>query len=284
MLIAVAAILSGFCTTGLAGQPSEEPDPAAKSEALWEIGAGVAFARTPNYPAAIGSRNRAVPLPIVIYRGRFLRAGDGSLVSGEIFKSKRLELDISLNGSFDADSDDVDIRRGMPDLGYLFELGPELEWRLSDPSNDSHKLKLEVPLRAAFSIESGKLSSRGWVFNPELELELYDRLGPGTEISLSIAASWASESLMDYFYQVDAPFAGPERALFDARDGYMQTTLGIGFSQRKDKRFLFAGILHHDYSNSANRSSPLFEANDGWSFYAGAAWSLWQSKRRAPAR
>ena len=103
--------------------------------ALWEVGGGAAAAYTPNYPAARGMNFNALPVPIVIYRGRFLRAGDGSIVSGHVFSSERLELDVSLSGSFDADSDDVDIRRGMPDLGFLFEVGPELEVRLNDPAS-----------------------------------------------------------------------------------------------------------------------------------------------------
>ncbi|MEO0996914.1 MAG: MipA/OmpV family protein, partial [Pseudomonadota bacterium] len=95
--------------------------------ALWELGAGIGGAVTPAYPGSSETTTRVLPLPIVAYRGRFLRAGDGSVVSGRLFRNERLEFDVSLTGSFDADSDDVDVRAGMPDLGFLFEVGPELE-------------------------------------------------------------------------------------------------------------------------------------------------------------
>ncbi len=259
---------------------SEEQDDANGGLPLWELGGGFGVATTPHYPASSGSRTRALPIPYVIYRGDFLRAGDGSLISGRLFDSDRLELDISLNGSFDADSDDVDIRRGMSDLGLLLEVGPELQWRLNDPTNDTLTVKLELPLRAVVEINDSDIRSQGWVFNPELELEWNDVVSPDTQISVSLDAAWANERLSDYFYSVPDEFQTEFRPGFDAKAGLLQTGLSLDFKQRRGHRLAVAGIKYHSYSGAENSNSPLFQSNNGWTIYAGVVWSLWQSDRR----
>ncbi|MEM1262591.1 MAG: MipA/OmpV family protein [Pseudomonadota bacterium] len=248
---------------------------------LWELGAGAAAAYIPAYPGASATQTRAVPLPIVIYRGAFLRAGDGSLVSGKLVENDRLELDISLNGSFNADSDDVAIRNGMPDLGFLFEVGPELEWHLTPEGSDRH-WKLEFPVRAAFSVDDGRLNSRSWVFNPELELEMPGFFDPNDELSIAVSAAFAGESLMEYLYEVPGPLATPLRPAFDATAGYLGSRLSVSWSHRSKKRFFIVGAAATFLGGAENIGSPLVEERVNFSVFAAVAWSLMQSKRPAP--
>ena len=253
---------------------------ASSTDPLWEIGAGAAGALTPHYPGASGSRSRLLPVPLVIYRGRILRTGDGSVVSGRLFKSDALQFDVSLSGSFDADSDDVSARDGMPDLGFLFEVGPELEWTFWRAADSRQRLKLELPLRAAFSADDGDFATRGWVFNPELEYERDGVLGPDSELSLSVASAWTGEQLAAYFYDVAPRYATAGRPQFEARAGYLQSTLGITLSHRRGARRTVAGVRWHSYSGSANEASPLFRDESGWTVFAGVFWTLWESERR----
>ena len=250
-----------------------------EGQPLWELGAGIAAAHIPAYPGASVDQTRAVPLPIVIYRGRFLRAGDGSLVSGQFVENERFELDISLSGSFNADSDDVDIRQGMPDLGFLFEIGPELEWHLTPESADRH-WKLEFPVRAAFSVDDGSLESRGWVVSPELELELANVGRKGAELSLGISPVFAANRMMDYIYAVPDEFATAARPRFDADAGYLGTRLGVNWAHRTDNRFVIVGARVTLLDGAENRRSPLLEDDVNISVFAAVAWSLVRSKRR----
>ncbi|MEM8983785.1 MAG: MipA/OmpV family protein [Pseudomonadota bacterium] len=248
---------------------------------LWELGAGAAAAYVPAYPGASATQTRALPLPIVIYRGSFLRAGDGSLVSGKLIENDKLELDISLNGSFNADSDDVAIRSGMPDLGFLFEIGPELEWHLTPEDSDRH-WKLEFPVRAAFSVDDGDLNSRSWVFNPELELEMPGFFNPNDELSVAISMAFAGESLMEYLYEVPNRFATPARPAFDAKAGYLGSQLSVSWSHRAKQRFFIVGVAATFLDGAENTTSPLVEERVNISLFAAVAWSLIQSKRPAP--
>ncbi|MEM9173056.1 MAG: MipA/OmpV family protein [Pseudomonadota bacterium] len=273
VVVAFAAIPANAQLTPESATGSDEGLP------LWEFGVGGALVSTPDYPAASGSTVRGAPLPVVIYRGKFLRVGDGSLAAGRLFESDRLELDLSVNGSFDANSDDVAVRNGMPDLGWAFEVGPELEWLIFAPETERRRLKLELPLRAAFSADDGRLNPRGFVFSPQLEYE-HEFADGRYELSFTLTPSIATRKLHDYFFTVDPQFETANRRQYQARGGYLQTSLGVGLQRRGEKSFAAIGISYVSFSGGANQDSPLFVRDDGWRLGVFFVRRLWQSERR----
>lgn len=281
-LFSALAILAS--QSGLA-QSMQVPDSGDGSDGLplWEVGAGVGGAWTPDYPSAASETARGLPLPVVIYRGDFFRIGDGSVASGRLFEDDRFELDISLNGSFDAQSDDVSARTGMPDLGFVFEVGPELEVQLATFRNRSSRLKLELPVRAAFSFDDDGLRDRGFVVSPELEYE-HEFADGRFEWSISIAPSYASQRLQSYFFDVAPEFATDTRVAYEADGGYLQTRLGLGLQWRGDGRFAAIGVSYADFNGSANEDSPLFERDHGLSVGFIFVQRFWQSKKRVKSR
>ncbi len=266
--------------------PAAAEDAATAADAvrlpLWEVGVGAGGSFGSAYPAADEQSLKGLPFPVLIYRGALLRIGGDNLVAGRLFKSRRLELDVSAGGSFNTDSDDVEIREGMPDLDYLFELGPELEIRLDDFSDPSRQLKLEIPLRAAFSSDFTDVSARGLVFAPELEYEQYAFFGTPFQVDLSITPIFANEKFLDYFYDVAPEFARAGRPAFDAGGGYLGTELGVGVRRDKGRyQFFFGGNLTA-HQGAENENSPLFERDVSYSVYAAFVRFLWASERRAP--
>ncbi|MEM8546856.1 MAG: MipA/OmpV family protein [Pseudomonadota bacterium] len=261
--------------------PESAPDTDENGEGLplWEVGVGGAIISTPDYPASTGSTVRGAPLPVVIYRGKFLRLGDGSLASGRLFESERLELDLSLSGSFDAESEDVEARAGMPDLGWAFEIGPELEWQLTSLAVEDRRWKLELPVRAAFSADDGRLNPRGFVFSPQLEYER-ELSGGRYEISFSITPTFATQRLHDYFYTVDPEFATATRPAYDADGGYLQTNFAVGLQRRGDNTFAALGVSYASFAGSANADSPLHLNDSGWRIGLFFVRKLWASERR----
>jgi len=249
---------------------------------LWEAGIGAFGVTTPAYPGADDRNGRVLALPYLLYRGEVLRA-DQSGVGARLFRSDRLEFDIGLAGALPSDSDDVEAREGMPDLGTLFEFGPRLKIKLADLSPTS-RLRAELPLRAVIEARGG-LRRQGWTFEPRLAYEM--RGLPGRA-----AAPWAFEAnaslvfgdkrLNRYFYEVAPQYATATRQAYQADAGLVLARVGL-FATRQmnpDLR-LFGFVRYESYAGSANNDSPLHLKNSGASAGIGFAWTLARSSRAA---
>src|SRR5664279_5752164 len=96
---------------------------------LWEAGLGVAGLSLPDYRGSDQQRFYVLPLPYLVYRGDLLRLDNNGL-SGLLFHSERVQLNISVDAWVSAKSSQNTARRGMPDLDPTFQIGPALELSL----------------------------------------------------------------------------------------------------------------------------------------------------------
>jgi hypothetical protein len=91
-----------------------EETAAADRAPLWELRL-VAFGKTfPAYPSSTDQNITLLPIPVPIYRGKFLRFSEGleDLASGRVLDRDHLKLSIGLSSSFPEDSDALSIRTG----------------------------------------------------------------------------------------------------------------------------------------------------------------------------
>jgi len=255
---------------------------------VWEVGVFVAAFNSPEYPAAGQSQTNVIPAPYFIYRGETIRIGEGSIARAVAIDKDWYELDLSLAGSFNANSEDNVARAGMPDLDFIFELGPQLRLRLSKFEFEEHgkgELFLNLQARAAFSTDFSVINKRGYVFQPVFSYRQRGWLSEKTALSVSLSPTWATEKLHDYFYQVDSAFVTDQRQAYDAKSGYLGTDLSVGlsFNATEDIRiFTFARASLH--SVSANEDSPLFREKSTFSYGVGMVWRLWESEERVSGR
>jgi MipA family protein len=269
-LIAVASVLSFISDARAAG----------KSKPLWELGGVVGTGYLPDYPAAGQSHFQWAALPLLVYRGDILRAGDKGLVRGRLFRSDRIEFDISLSGSFPTDADDNNARQGMEDLNWLGEVGPRLQIVLARAARDA-KIELELPVRAVLSTDFSNLDHQGYIFAPELAYQNDNFLGQDIQLKLGISVDFASEGLSDYFYGVSSKFATSNRTVYNAKAGYMGTRLQLSaYKPLTDRWRVFAGINGQFHHGAANKSSPLFLNTTNVGAGLGVIWSFWQSDSR----
>jgi outer membrane protein len=255
---------------------------------LWEVGVFAGAFYSPEYPGADQSQTNLIPSPYFTYRGETLRIGDGAIARAVAVDKSWYELDLSLAGAFNANSDDNVAREGMPDLDYIFELGPQLIVRLGQFEFEHQgraELFVNLPIRAAFSTDFSSIERRGYVFQPQLSYRQRGRLSELTALSISIAPTWATEALHDYFYQVDSPYVTNDRQTYEAKGGYLGTTLAIGlsFNARQNIRIFFGGNIAI-HSGAANKVSPLFKDNNTYSMGVGMVWRIWESEERVVGR
>lgn len=267
---ALAAALATTATAA-AAQPAEP---------LWEIGGGALAVSQQAYPGADQQVNRGLVLPYLLYRGETLRVDRGGAGLRAV-KQPAFELDIGAAGAFGARSDDIDARRGMPDLGTLVEFGPRLTWHLDGgtPAPGAGRWRIELPLRGVFDL-GDDLRHRGMSFEPELQYAR--RSSGGWSYSASAGLVFADRRLARTFYAVDAVDATAERPAYEARAGLLATRLGLTVSRLLSPDWRLFGFARLDsVAGAANRDSPLVRRTTGGSVGIGVAWTWLRSERPA---
>ncbi len=261
------------------GTPVGQARPAKAALPLWQVGFVAGAYYTPDYPAADHSAVHYLPVPMLVYRGDILRLGDKGLVRGRVIHTRDVELDVSFNGSFPTESDDNDARSGMPDLDWLGEVGPRLQWTLVRAARNA-KVDLELPGRAVFSTDfHSDASYRGLVFAPEVSYENQSFLDSGVAVKVGLGSTFASEDLQDYFYEVSAPYATASRAAYDAEAGYMGSKLQLNlFTPLTPWVGLMGNGQVNFHQGAANDDSPLFR--DETTFAVGMALSVTLAKSK----
>ncbi|MEP1448255.1 MAG: MipA/OmpV family protein [Paraglaciecola sp.] len=255
---------------------------------VWEAGIFAAAFNAPEYPGANKNQTNVIPSPYFVYRGKTLRIGDGSIARAVAVDKSWYELDLSLSASFGADSDENLARSGMPDLDFIFELGPQLKMRLSKFDFADHgrgELFVNLQTRAAFSTDFSSINKRGYVFQPEFIYRQKGWLSEKTALSIGLSPTWASEKLHDYFYQVDQEFATEQRPAYDAKGGYLGTRLllSVSFNATENIR-MFVGTSTSMHTGAANEDSPLFLDKNTYSVGVGLVWRLLESEEKVSGR
>lgn len=249
-------------------------------EPLWEIGAGAVGAYGPDYPASDEYSANGLPFPFVLYRGDVLRIDDESarIVGVE---TPAYSIGISAGGAFPAKSENNRARAGMPDLGYLAELGPELVLTGPDFADGRGTTALAFQARAVVSAGSDGIGYEGAVFETTARTALTEVFGG--KLSASLGVIFASEGVHDYFYEVDPAYATPSRAAYDAQEGYLGTQVSVGYSHDiGDRTLIYGGVSLGLHQGAANARSPLFRTETNASVSFGLIHSFFVSKARVP--
>jgi outer membrane scaffolding protein for murein synthesis (MipA/OmpV family) len=244
---------------------------------LWEIGAFAFGVSQQAYPGADQQVQRILPLPYVVYRGKFLRA-DRETTGLRAIRTPRYELDIGAAASFAARSSEIEARRGMPELGTLIEFGPRLRVNLSDSSANG-RWRLDLPLRGVFDLSDGG-AYRGMSFEPRLLWQ--QRLSPGFAYTASLGAIVGDKQLAHSFYGVDTAYALVSRPAYAAEGGLIawRFSTAVNYSLTPQWRLFGFGRID-SVAGAANEDSPLVRQTTGLSAGIGVFYTWLRSTRSA---
>ena len=256
-----------------------------ESQPLWEFGVGGGAIEVANYPASSERNLIALAAPYVVYRGDVFRVGGENGLRAVVVETSDFELDLSFGGAFSADSEDNSSRSGMPKLDFLFEVGPQLIYRIKDftfTQGGDGRLKARLQARAVFSTDFNRIDDRGFVIEPTLSYQQRGVLFKEASLRAAFSLNFSTEKLQDYFYQVDPEFSKEKRVQYDAKGGYLGDELSLGFSFpiRKNIRGFLTGSAQL-HQGAANKNSPLYEKNITYSIGIGFVWRLYESEAKA---
>ena len=250
---------------------------AAADLPLWEVGVVGVGVSQQAYPGSAEQVRRALALPYVIYRGKYLRA-DRDNIGVRVVNQERYELDVGFAGAFGSRASDTEARRGMPELGTLVEFGPRLKWNLGAAPGDG-RLRADVALRGVFDL-SDSLRYKGLSLEPRL---VYEQRGEGGwRYGASGGPLLGNARLADTFYGVAPAYALPDRPAYAAKAGLIAWRLGVSASREvtPDLRLFLFGRLD-SVAGAANRDSPLVRKTNGGSVGVGLSYTFARSSQRA---
>jgi outer membrane scaffolding protein for murein synthesis (MipA/OmpV family) len=286
----IIAALGAIAVCAAPAHAEEQAPPASTQVAppLWELRVGATALYSPDYPGADESHWRGIGAPLFVYRGERLRIGGdepNAAARAIAIETRRFELAMSVDAAFGADSDDNDARAGMPDLDPVVEIGPQLTINLNDTGwteEGRNRLRLLFPIRAVGATDLSYYDDLGYVFQPALT---YRHQWPGERrmsYSATLGATWASEGVQDYYYQVDAPYATLARPAYDADAGYMGAHFQLSAMREMRPGFnLYLTYRGRQFSGAANEDSPLHLAETTHAFSISAVWTAFRSSRPA---
>ncbi|MGE0313833.1 MAG: MipA/OmpV family protein [Lautropia sp.] len=270
--LALATLPLGVC----ADEPPAGREP--RQRPLWELGlAGIGLSQLA-YPGSDTRVARALAVPYALYRGRVFRADERN-VGVRALRSERVEFDVGVAAAFGSSANEVKIREGMPRLGTLAEIGPQLLVRLGPLEAGRpaarHPLTLELPLRGVFDV-SDKFAYRGLSFEPRLTWRT--ALPARFALSLNTSLLFGSGRLADTFYGVDAQYARADRPAYSASAGLISTRFGATLSRPIGQDVRLFGFLRVDHvGGAANADSPLVRQRTGWTAGLGFNWTFLKS-------
>jgi len=250
---------------------------------LWELGLGVGALNAPHYR---GSKTRAdivLPIPYAIYRGEIFKVDRDEGITGKIFKSERVNLDLSMAGSIPVPETDESARAGMPSLDLLIEVGPELEFKLWQSGEKDNTLWFKIPYRFVFSIGDPLLQYQGWTLSPYFNYKVKVRqFGALMRYSASIGPIFAGSKYHNYFYEVDPIYATPERQAYQADSGYSGNRITVSIARNAKKYFFGVFARYDNLENAVFADSSLVETTDYFVYGIAFAWIFTSSDVKVP--
>ena len=229
----------------------------AQDKPYWELGAGAAAISFPDYVGSDNRNNWLLPIPYVVYRSARVEV-DRDSVSGKLFESDRLKLELSLGGSLPVDSDDNDERRGMPDLDPILEFGPALTYEMYRIPSSKDRILFELPIRTVIASDLKSIDYVGWTSNPTLKYEGKRYVNDASwKLEAGIGPLFGNRRYHDYFYQVESRFATPERPAFEVSGGFGGWRASLGFSRREGHLWYGGFVRYINIADAEFSASPL---------------------------
>lgn len=253
--------------------------PRARAEQFprWEAGLGASVLRFSDYRGSDEFRSYLFPLPYFVYRGERIKV-DRESIRGQFFKTDRVELDVSINGTVPLKSKDNAARTGMPDIDATLEIGPSLNTNLWRSDDRRINLILKLPIRGVIASDFKNFESVGWVSHPQISWDVKNFNNSGWHLGMLFGPTYHSAGYNRYLYSVAPQFATATRPAYEAKAGYGGANIIGGISKRFGRTW-FAGFAKYDrLSGAAFAESPLVKKRSYATFGIAVTYIFSESK------
>ena len=227
---------------------------------VWELGLGLGAVHQSYYTGTKQSRVIWLPIPVPVYRGNTLKSDDDG-IRAQLFKNDRAKLDLSMDFNAQLNSDDVDLREGMKDIGNIVEIGPSIEVLLS--KKEKSRLHLNLPLRASIEIGENGVESRGFTFSPHLTYHRDLVFADNSWIAgISLGPQFGNADNHDIYYGVGARDVTQNRAAYETDSVYSGSRLQLTMKSNNSKRLMVGFLRYENIDGATFDDSPMVETKN----------------------
>lgn len=212
------------------------------------------------YPGAKNTEQLFLPLPYFTYRSDRFEIDRG--IKSFIYNSEEIVIDVSADFGLPVDSDESHARKGMPDLDFMLQLGPSVEFLLNDRTKDYFDARFEIPLRVAVAIDFLELENIGYIIEPRFSFNHRRLAKKGISQKITAGLKFATRDFHAYYYDVAPEFSTIDRPAFNSDGGFGGAFARYRISYKIDDFVYWVFLRYQSLHGTEFEQSPLVVKKD----------------------
>jgi outer membrane protein len=260
------ALLLVSCPAVVAGEVKTEDD----ENVVWALGLGLGAFEYNLYPGSKQTKRFVLPAPYFTYRSERFEVDRG--IKSFLYHSNVIVIDISADFLLPVDSDDSAVRKGMPDLDFMMQLGPSLEFKLNAEHKNYFDIRFELPLRAAFVTDIHSLENIGYLIEPRFSFDHKRSASTGLSHKATIGLKFATQQYFAYYYDVAPEYATADRPAYNSSAGFGGSFFDYRITYKKSDFVYWMFWRYQSLRGAEFEDSPLVEKQDYYLLGAGFSW------------
>lgn len=249
---------------------ASEPSKINVDKTEWSMGLGIGAFDYLLYPGAVESNRFILPVPYFTYRSPKFEVDRG--FRSFMYDSEKIAIDISADFGLPVDSDDTRARKGMPDLDFMLQIGPSLEFKLNDRSKSYFDARFEIPVRVAFVTDLPNVDHIGYLVEPRFSFDHRRSSNAPVAHKTTIGLKFATQDFHAYYYDVAPEYATPIRPAYKSDAGFGGSFIKYRISYKTNDFIYWMFLRYQSLRGAEFEDSPLVLKNDYYFVGAGFSW------------
>ena len=265
VFIFLISLIMGGSVVNASDEPKSKVE---KTE--WSLGAGIGAFDYLLYPGAVESKRFILPVPYFTFRSPRFEVDRG--FRSFLYDSNEVAIDISADFGLPVDSNDTQARKGMPDLDFMLQIGPSLEFKLNDRNKSYFDARFEMPLRVAFVTDFPDVENIGYLIEPRFSFDHRRSAHVPVAHKTTIGIKFATQEFHAYYYDVAPEYANPVRPVYTSAAGFGGSFIKYRISYRTNDFIYWMFLRYQSLRGAEFEDSPLVLKNDYYFVGIGFSW------------
>jgi outer membrane scaffolding protein for murein synthesis (MipA/OmpV family) len=236
----------------------------------WALGLGLGVFEYNLYPGSKATSRFVLPAPYFTYLSSKFEIDRG--IKSFIYHSNLIIIDISADFLLPVNSDDTEARKGMPDLDFMLQVGPSLEFKLNDKNKNYFESRFEIPLRIALVTSFSSVDAIGYLIEPRFTFDHQRSSKTGLSHKATLGLKFATQEYHAYYYDVAPEFVTATRPGYSSDAGYGGSFFNYRVTYKAGDLVYWMFLRYQSLRGAEFEDSPLVEKQDYYLVGAGFSW------------